>query len=325
MSGDGGAGERTGRTERPPIIGIVGPTAIGKTAVGLALAERLGNAEILSADSVQVYRKMDIGAAKPTPAERARSVFHGIDVADPDEDFTLADFMALAEEAYAGIAARRNVALVVGGTGLYVRAATTSLDLPSTPPDPELRKRWREFAVERGQPALHAELGQIDPEAASRIHVNDAKRIIRALEVYEKTGRRLSDWHRENRGGPSPANESMELFALDCDRAELYERIDQRVDQMIEAGLVEEVEGLRREGYSAALKPMQSLGYKQINAYLDGGMALEEALGDIKRATRHFARRQLIWFRADKRLSWIATDGLSAAAVAHQILERTAR
>lgn len=306
------------------MIGIVGPTAIGKTAVGLAVAERLGNAEILSADSVQIYRKMDIGTAKPTPAERASAVFHGIDVADPDEEFTLADFMALAEKAFAEIAARRKVALVVGGTGLYVRAATTNLDLPRTPPDPELRERWREFASEHGQPALHAELAKIDPDAGSRIHLNDTKRIIRALEVYEKTGRSMSDWHRENRSQSAPAVPKMSLFALDCDRTALYETIERRVDLMIGAGLVEEVKGLREEGYSPALKPMQSLGYKQVNAYLDGQVSLDDAVADIKRATRHFARRQLIWFRADERLDWIQTDGLSASGVAERILERSA-
>lgn len=312
-----GAGEE--EAKRPPVIGIVGPTAIGKTSVGIALAERLGNAEILSADSVQVYRRLDIGSAKPTPTERARAVFHGIDVADPDEEFTLADYMAVAEKAYGEIAGRKRIALVVGGTGLYYRAATTDLDLPRTPPDLKLRERWRSFAEERGQKALHGELTRVDPAAAGRIHVNDTKRIIRALEVYEKTGRPLSEWHRANRS-EAPANaQPMALFALDCDRAALYRTIERRVDDMMNAGFVEEVEGLRKAGYSPMLKSMQSLGYKQINAHLDGELSFPDAVESIKRETRHFARRQLIWFRADDRVNWIATDGLSPERVAERI------
>jgi len=285
------------------------------------LAERLsGKAEIVSADSMQVYRKLNVGTAKPTPNERARAVFHAIDLVDPDEGFTLADFQKAARGAFEGIAQRSGVALLVGGTGLYVRAVTTNLDIPRTPPDPALRERWREYAQKRGQEALHGELARVDPEAAGRIHVNDTKRIIRALEVFEKTGRPLSDWHRENRSQERAGDSRQRLFALSCERARLYEAIERRVDQMLGSGLVEEVESLRREGYFPELKPMQSLGYKEINAFLDGKMSLDDAVDSIKRETRHFARRQLIWFRADNRLNWISTDGLAPDAIADRIL-----
>jgi tRNA dimethylallyltransferase len=306
---------------RPFVIGIVGPTAIGKTAVGIEVAQKLSDAaEIVSADSLQVYRKMDVGTAKPTAEERARTVFHAIDLVDPDEDFTLVDFQRVAQESFALIAQRKRVALLVGGTGLYVRSVTTNLDIPHTPPDPALRERWQEYAQKRGQDALLEELKRVDPEAGARIHVNDTKRIVRALEVYEKTGRPISNWHLENQKQEQAGGSRQILFALNCDRSMLYAAIERRVDQMVEGGLVEEVEGLRQEGYSPKLKPMQSLGYKEINAYLDGKITLDEAVDLIKRETRHFARRQLIWFRADSRLNWIATDGLEPNTVADRIL-----
>jgi len=316
----GSAGASETRKLRPPVIGIVGPTAIGKTAVGLELAEKLGGeAEILSADSMQVYRRMDIGAAKPTEEEKARATFHAIDLVDPDEDFTLADFQAVAEVSFDEIARRGRVALLVGGTGLYVRAITTNLEIPQSPPEPALRERWRQFAIQHGQEALHMELARIDPQSAARIHVNDTKRIIRALEVYEKTGQPLSTWHAENRRRSEGDNRRQVLFALNCNRATLYEAIEQRVDRMILDGFVDEVKGLRSEGYSPSLKPMQALGYKQVNSYLDGEITLETAIDAVKKETRHFARRQLIWFRADKRLNWISTDGLTPNAIAEQI------
>ncbi|HEX5323769.1 MAG TPA: tRNA (adenosine(37)-N6)-dimethylallyltransferase MiaA [Capsulimonadaceae bacterium] len=315
------AGSNDPKNRYPMVIGIVGPTAVGKTAVGLELVERLGGgAEIVSADSMQVYRKMDIGAAKPTAGERARAVFHAIDVADPDEDFTLADFQRLADAAYVEIAGKNRVALLVGGTGLYIRAVTTNLDIPQTPPDEVLRERWCRFAEAHGQEALLAELARVDPVAAGRIHVNDTKRIVRALEVYEKTGRPLSDWHEQNRRQGLETNTRQVLFALNRDRAALYEAIELRVDQMVGDGLFEEVENLRKEGYSPDLKPMKSLGYEQINAFLDDKLTREAAVDAIKRETRHFARRQLIWFRADKRLNWISTDGNEPAAIADNIL-----
>lgn len=298
-------------------IALVGPTAAGKTAVGVALARRL-NAEIISADSMQVYRRMDIGTAKPTPDERAQARFHGLDVTDPDEDWTLSDFQRLGALACDGIAERGRLPLVVGGTGLYVRALTTRLDIPHTPPDEEFRARWRHVAEERGNGFVRNELARVDPEAAGRIHVNDLGRLIRALEVYDATGVSLSEWHRRNRTQVQP--EGVRLFGLHFgDRAVLYERIDARVDQMLAEGFLDEVRGLLAAGYQRDLKPMQSLGYRQMAAHLAGELGWADAVAQTKLQTRHFARRQLIWFRADARIHWLEAAGKAPEALADEI------
>ena len=298
-------------------IALVGPTAAGKTAVGIALARRL-NAEIVSADSMQVYRRMDIGTAKPTPGERAQAPFHGVDVADPDEDWTLADFQRLGETACDQIAARGRLPLIVGGTGLYVRALTTRLDIPHTPPDEAFRARWRLIAQDRGSEFVQNELARVDAEAAGRIHVNDLGRLIRALEVYEATGVALSEWHARNRAQPPPPG--VRLFGLNFgDRRLLYERIDARVDQMLADGFIEEVRALLAAGYGRGLKPLQSLGYRQFAAHLAGELDWEDAVVQTKQETRHFARRQLIWFRADKRVRWLEAAGKAPEALADEI------
>jgi len=303
-----------GLTDR---IGLVGPTASGKTAVGIELALHLG-AEIVSADSVQVYRYLDIGTAKPTAGERARAVFHALDVADPDEDWTLADFQRLGERLCPEIAARGSVPLIVGGTGLYVRALTTRLDLPAVPPDESLRARWREFARAQGNAALLSEVARVDPETAARLHVNDIGRQIRALEVYAALGRTLTDLHTENRARQS--KDAPKLFGLSFeDRAALYARIDARVDQMLADGLLDEVRALLARGYSADLKPMASLGYRQMTAFLAGECGWEAAVAAMKQETRRFARRQLIWFRADARIRWIEAGGRPPADIADEI------
>ena len=298
-------------------IAVVGPTAVGKTAVGVALAERL-NAEIVNADSMQVYRRMDIGTAKPTAFERSRAVFHAIDVADPDTDWTLADFQAVGNEAIASIDARERVALIVGGSGLYVRALTTRLDIPAVAPDEALRARWQEYATEHGNLALQAEVARVDPESAARIHVNDIKRLIRALEVHTILGRSLSDLHRENRA--EAPKDNVLIFGLNFeDRRALYARIEARVDTMIADGFVDEVARLLRDGYTRKLKPMQSLGYRQLAEYLAGETDLPAAIDSVKRDTRHFARRQMIWFRGDSRVQWIDVSGKSPAELADEI------
>lgn len=257
---------------------------------------------------MQVYRRMDIGTAKPTAQEQAQARFHGVDAADPDADWTLADFQRLGETACAEIAARGNAPLIVGGTGLYVRALTTRLDIPHTPPDEEFRARWRQAAQERGNEFVQNELARVDPEAAGRIHVNDLGRLIRALEVYEATSVSLSEWHTRNRAQTERMD--VRLFGLNfADRRQLYARIDARVDQMLAQGFLDEVRGLLASGYGRGLKPIQSLGYRQMAAHLAGELTLEEAVAQTKQETRHFARRQLIWFRADKRIQWLdATD-----------------
>lgn len=298
-------------------IALVGPTASGKTAVGILLAQRL-NAEIVSADSMQVYRQMDIGTAKPTPDEQRQAVFHALDVANPDQEWTLADFQRLGEAACERIAERRHIPLIVGGTGLYVRALTTRLDIPAAPPDEDFRARWRGFAQEHGNEALQAEVARIDPATAARLHVNDIGRQIRALEVFAATGRTLTDLHAENQ-----ANQSTDqplLYGLHfADREKLYERIDSRVDAMIAAGFLSEVRHLRECGYSAALKPMQALGYKQLNTFLAGDMSWDAAVAEMKQETRRFSKRQLIWFRGDKRVRWIDADDRTPEELADEI------
>lgn len=300
-------------------IALVGPTASGKTVVGIHLAARLG-AEIVSADSMQVYRQMDIGTAKPTLDEQQAAVFHAINVADPDQEWTLADYQRLGDAACWGIAARGQMPLIVGGTGLYVRALTTRLDIPIAPPNEAFRARWREFAATSGNAALLAEVARIDPDTAARLHVNDIGRQIRALEVYSATGQTLTQLHAENRARQS--EEAPLLFGLAfTDRERLYERIDSRVDQMLDAGLLDEVRGLRERGYSAALKPMQSLGYRHMTAFLAGETDWEAAVATMKQDTRRFAKRQMIWFRGDKRVHWVAADGKSAEQLADEIFE----
>lgn len=302
-------------------IALVGPTASGKTAVGIQLAAWLG-AEIVSADSMQVYRHMDIGTAKPTPEEQRQATFHAINVADPDQEWTLADYQRLGEDACGTIAARGRIPLLIGGTGLYVRALTTVLDIPVAPPDEAVRARWREFALTNGHAALLAEVARVDPETAARLHVNDIGRQIRALEVYESMGRTLTELHAENRA--RQPKEQPRLFGLDfADRALLYRRIDDRVDGMLAAGLLDEVRGLLARGCSAALKPMQSLGYRHMTAYLSGEVSLDAAVAAMKQDTRRFARRQLIWFRGDARIHWVLADGKSAEQLTDEIFAHT--
>lgn len=296
---------------------MVGPTASGKTAVGVYLARHLGG-EIVSADSMQVYRRMDIGTAKPTAAERQKAIFHGVDVADPDEEWTLADYQSLGEAACCDIHQRGHTPLIVGGTGLYVRALTTRLEIPAVPPDEAFRTTWREFAKTNGHAALLAEVAKSDPDTAARLHVNDIGRQIRALEVYTATGQTLTEMHRDNQA--RMPKQSPRLFGLTfADRETLYQRIDTRVDQMLAEGLVDEVAELISAGYAPSLKPMQALGYKQICAHLVGETDLPAATALIKQETRRFAKRQLIWFRGDPRVQWIEADGKTPEQLAEQI------
>jgi tRNA dimethylallyltransferase len=301
-------------------IALVGPTASGKTAVGVLLAERLG-AEIVSADSMQVYRRMDIGTAKPTAEEQSQAVFHAINVINPNEEWTLADYQQLSEAACRTIAERGKTPLIVGGTGLYVRALTTLLDIPAAPPDEDLRQRWREFAETHGNEALLKEVAGIDPETAARLHVNDIGRQIRALEVHAATGRTLTELHTENRA--KPTSESPKLFGLRfLDRELLYQRINSRVKAMLTDGLLAEVQSLLDNGYSPSLKPMQSLGYRHMTAFLRGDCGLDTAVETMKQDTRRFAKRQMIWFRGDPRVHWLDADGLTPEQLADNIFEQ---
>lgn len=308
---------------KPPRLALVGPTASGKTAVGVALAKLL-ETEIVSADSMQVYRRMDIGTAKPTPEERAQARFHAVDVAEPDEEWTLADYQRLGETACDTLEAAGCPPLIVGGTGLYVRALTTNLDIPQTPPDEAFRERWRALAETHGSTFVRDALARVDAEAAQRIHVNDLGRQIRALEVYNATGVPLSEWHARNR--TLTDQRPVWLFGLNfADRRTLYARIEARVDQMIADGFLDEVRKLLAAGYARTLKPMQSLGYRQLAAFLDGELAWEDAKEQIKRETRHYARRQLIWFRADARIHWLEAADKTPLQLAEEIRAHLSR
>ncbi len=300
-----------------PILAILGPTATGKTEVGIRLAEALGG-EIISADSLAVYRGLDIGTAKPDSIERARIPFHLIDVSDPDAPFTVARFKALAEEALRGIRARGRRPLLVGGTGLYVKALLEDYGLTSTPGNPAIRERLDSEAAERGSPALHERLAKVDSSAAAKIHPNDRVRIVRALEVYERTGVPISVQQARDAENRSPC--ACIKFALSAARETLYARIDRRVDAMLAHGLVDEVRGLLEGGYPDSLPPLRSLGYKEICAYLRGDTDLDTAVSEIKLNTRRFAKRQWTWFRADHEIIWIDVEHRSTEQVAAVVL-----
>ena len=293
---------------------IVGPTATGKTEVGILLAERIGG-EIVSADSMQVYRGMDIGPGKPTPEQLARVPHHLIGVIDPDAPFSVAEYQERARAAIAAIRARGRQPILVGGSGLYVRAVVDGLTLSMAPPDADLRRRLTDEAAAGGPAPLHARLAELDPEAAQRIHPNDARRIIRALEVYQQTGQRISSLQELDRHRRARYNTRQ--FGLTAPRPELYRRIEARVDEMVARGLADEVRGLLGRGRGERLASMKGLGYAQLIPYLRGECSLDAAVSRLKRDTRRFAKRQLTWFRADPRIEWVdvvAAGGPQAVA-----------
>lgn len=287
---------------KPPLVVIAGPTAVGKTALAIALAQKL-NAEIISADSMQVYQYMDIGTAKPSLAERRGIKHHLIDLVTPDRDFSVSDYQNCFQTAMTSILAAGKLPIFSGGTGLYIRACLESF-LTANPAgaDPEFRRSLHLQAERDGSTALHQELQRIDPVAAGRIHPNDLRRVIRALEVYHSTGRPFSELQFHQ---PRDAKYRVIYIFLDRDRVELYRRIDQRVEQMLEQGLVAEVRMLMDRGYGLDLKPMQSLGYRQIGNYLSGCYTLEQAVAEMKLKTRNYAKRQLTWFRREPVDFWV--------------------
>jgi tRNA dimethylallyltransferase len=288
---------------------ILGPTAVGKTDVAILLAERWGG-EIISADSSAVYRGLDIGSAKPTPAEQRRVRFHLIDVADPSEVFTAARFRELALQAMADIQARGKRVLIVGGTGLYLRVLLHGFSLAPPPADPEVRARWKAEVERVGAPALHARLQQIDPLAAARIHPNDAVRITRAFEVYDMTGAPISQW-QQRANAELPALK----IGLTMPREQLYARIDQRVDKMIAQGMLEEVRTLLQNGYNPEQPALKGLGYRHLIGYIQGRVSWDESVRLWKRDTRRFAKRQMTWFRTEPGVHWVdASLGMEQTA-----------
>ncbi len=322
MAGGDGEVERAledppASTRRPPVpemlVAIVGPTAAGKTDVAIEAAARLGG-EIVSCDSMQVYRYMDIGTAKPTPTERAAIPHHLIDVVDPDEPFNVARYQELARAAIGDIAGRGAWPFLVGGTGLYVRAVVDEYLFPWKGASPEVRAGLEEEAKAHGAPALHAKLETVDPVAARRIHPNDARRIVRALEVHATVGRPVSEMWREGHG--RLRTDRLLMIGLVRERQALYERIDRRCDRMVREGLADETARLLGRGYEKALTAGQALGYREMVHYLRGRCSLGEAVDLIKRNTRRYAKRQLTWFRADPRIEWVDLGEFGSASEA---------
>jgi tRNA dimethylallyltransferase len=285
---------------KPKLVIILGPTGVGKSEVGIDVALRIGG-EIVNADSQLVYRYMDIGTAKPPASAREKARHHLIDVIDPDGEFNAALYRQTALTAIAEISARGKKPIVCGGTGLYLRALTQGLFV-GPGKNPEVRKQLEGEAETRGLDALYERLREVDPEATRWIHPNDRYRIVRALEVFEITGKGISCWQKEH-GFPESTFEVLKI-GLNRERRELYDLINHRCDDMIARGLVEEVKGLMGKGYRLDLPALQSVGYKQIGLYLRGELTLEDAVTLIKRDTRHLAKRQLTWFRAEKEIRW---------------------
>ncbi|UFJ42235.1 tRNA (adenosine(37)-N6)-dimethylallyltransferase MiaA [Brevibacillus humidisoli] len=281
------------------LVVIVGPTAVGKTALSLSLAERL-DGEIISGDSMQVYRYMDIGTAKASPAEMAVVPHHLIDIVDPDEEYSVAHFQQMATRLIREINLRNRLPFIVGGTGLYIESVTHRFQFSEAEQDPELRERLRRMAEVEGLQSLHRRLADIDPITAERLHPNDVKRVIRAIEIYQLTGKRMADYQHRTEHSPY----DLYMIGLTMDRELLYERINERVDHMIAAGLVEEVRQLLDRGYDPKLVSLQGLGYKELVPYLYGECSLEQAIAEIKKRTRRFAKRQLSWFRRMPEINW---------------------
>ena len=295
--------------KKKPLIILTGPTAVGKTKASIGLAKAV-DGEIISADSMQVYRHMDIGSAKIKPEEMEGIPHHLIDVLEPDDEFHVVKFQQLAKKAMREIWERGHIPIVTGGTGFYIQALLYDIDFDENEKEDACRKELEAYAREHGAEALHEKLALVDPASAEMIHPNNIKRVIRALEFYEQTGKRISEHNETQRQRESPY--AFAYFVLTDDRAHLYERINRRVDQMIEEGLVNEVQALKDKGYTKQLVSMQGLGYKEILDYLDGNCTLEEAIYTIKRDTRHFAKRQLTWFKRERDVRFIAMDDRNA-------------
>ncbi len=282
-----------------PLVLLVGPTVVGKTEIALLLAERLG-AEIISADSRLFYRGMDIGTAKPVPEELARVPHHLIDVADPDEIWSLAVFQNAARRVVAEVQGRDRLPFLVGGTGQYIRAVVESWEIPPQEPDFALREVLERWATEVGAQGLHDRLSILDPEAASNIDAPNVRRTVRALEVILRTGQRFS---QQRQRSASPYSRLM--IGLKRPRAELYQRVDQRIEAMLSAGFVDEVSALLNKGYAPDLPTLSAIGYREIVAYLQGRMTLEEAVVQMKRLTRRYVRQQANWFNErDPSIHW---------------------
>ena len=294
--------------KKTKILAVVGPTASGKSALAMALAERLSG-EIISCDSMQIYRRMDIGTAKPTAADRATVRHHMIDIVEPTETFTCADYVAEASRAVEECASRGKLPIVCGGTGLYLDALLRGGDFAEGGADEDLRRELAEFAAQEGNEALHAELRRIDPESADAIHPNNVKRVIRAIEIYRTTGVTKTELDRRSQEGGERYDATV-IGLRYLDREVLWGRMDRRVDMMLEEGLLEETKRLLSEGIFAVNQTAaQAIGYKELLGYLRGEEDLNTAVKTLKTATRRYGKRQMTWFSAKPYVSWIDADG----------------
>ena len=290
---------------KKPLIVLTGPTAVGKTKLSISLAKAVGG-EIISADSMQIYKYMDIGSAKIKPEEMQGVPHYLVDELMPDEEFHIVRFQQMAKAAMEKIYSHGHIPILVGGTGFYIQAVARDIDFTEAIQEDGYRKELEALAEEKGPEYLHQMLREVDPKSAQEIHANNVKRVIRALEFYHQNKTPISSHNEEQKERKSPYN--LAYFVLNAPRELLYERIDRRVDEMLADGLVKEVEGLKAMGCHQGMVSMQGLGYKEILAYLDGENPLEEAVRILKRDTRHFAKRQLTWFRREPEVTWVNKD-----------------
>ncbi len=302
---------------------IVGPTAAGKSDIGIQVAKVVGG-EIISGDSVQVYRKLDIGSAKVVAEQQQGVPHHMIDILDPAEEFSVAMFQERVRELVRQINNRGKIPILVGGTGLYIRSVLDPYEFPSVEEDRRIRAELHRLVDEMGPSALHKLLAEVDPESAARLHPNDIKRVVRALEVYRLTGEKFSAFQhsvsREPRLEDSPFR--LSYFALTAPREIIYRRINTRVDAMLEHGLLEEISGLLAEGYAPSFAALQTIGYRHGVQYLRGFLSRDEMTRLMKRDTRHFAKRQLTWFRRDQRITWFDVTRMPPEQIIAQMVER---
>ena len=294
-----------------PLIILTGPTAVDKTALSIGLAKAV-DGEIISADSMQVYRKMNIGTAKIQQSEMQGVRHHLIDILDPGEDFNVVLFKKYALEAMKDIYSREKIPVVVGGTGFYIQALLYDINFEDNDNDMSYREELQTLAAEHGNSYIHDMLAGVDPESAEKIHENNVKRVIRALEFYKKTGMKISEHNEAESQKESPYN--FEYFVLNDDRQKLYDRIDRRIDIMLADGLLDEVRSLVDEGYSRDLVSMQGLGYKEMIDYIQERYTLDEAVYTLKRDTRHFAKRQVTWFKREKQVTWVNKNEFDSEA-----------
>ncbi|HOG62663.1 MAG TPA: tRNA (adenosine(37)-N6)-dimethylallyltransferase MiaA [Sedimentibacter sp.] len=290
------------------IIVIVGPTAVGKTYISVELAKKL-NTEIISADSMQIYKGMNIGTAKITEEEKQGIIHHMIDIINPDEEYSVSEFKYDAEKIIDRLLSENRIPIIVGGSGLYVNSLIYDLDFGNTKSNKKLREYYTYYYKEHGEDALYDKLLKIDPVAAEKIHKNNIKRIIRALEVYDITGVKFSELNTDIRKKSNKYD--CILIGLSMERKVLYERINQRVDEMLSKGLVDEVSSLIKKGYGKNLVSMRGIGYKEIIEYLEGNTDYEEAVNTLKQNTRRFAKRQYTWFLKDENVKWFSMDNPS--------------